>query len=94
MQSELRQRLMSIRERIGQPEIIGYSGATGEPIYNDDAFSPSYIVTAVKLPTGAIEIATNKEFIAEKIDYILEAYDEDMCLKTNKVIKMLDVMVV
>ena len=94
MQLELRERLIEISEKIRQPEISGYSGITGEPIYNGDTFSPSYIVTAVQLPTGAIEIATNTECIAEKIDYILNAYDEDMCLKTNTEIKMLDAMIV
>ena len=34
-------------------------------------FVPTYIVTAVKLPTGAIELAVNNTNIAEKIDYIL-----------------------
>ena len=65
---------------------------------NDDGtmlgFKPSYIVTAVKLPTGAIELAVNNEHIAEKIDYILEAYDEDMFLKTNKEICMQNIMIV
>lgn len=57
-------------------------------------FKPTYIVTAVKLPTGAIEIAMNNSFIAEKIDYILEAYDDDMRLKTNSDIVMQNIMVV
>ena len=59
-----------------------------------DAFKPSYIVTAVKLPTGAIEIAVNNSGIAEKIDYILEAYDDSMHLKTNPAIEMVQLMVV
>ena len=60
----------------------------------ENAFEPKYIITAVKLPTGAIEIAMNNEHIKEKIDYILEAYDEDMCLKTNRDIYMQNIMVV
>lgn len=59
-----------------------------------EVFEPSYIVTAVKLPTGAIELAVNDKCIKEKIDYILEAYDENMRLKTNTAIQMQNVMVV
>lgn len=57
-------------------------------------FVPTYIVTAVQLPTGAIELAVNNSSISEKIDYILEAYDDQMCLKTNTDIKMQNLMVV
>lgn len=59
-----------------------------------EAFKPSYIVTAVKLPTGAIELAVNTENIEEKIDYILEAYDDNMHLKTNDSIVMQNIMIV
>ena len=57
-------------------------------------FTPTYIVTAVKLPNGAIELAVNTSEIEAKIDYILEAYDEDMCLKTSTEISMQNLMVV
>ena len=57
-------------------------------------FKPTYIVTAVKLPTGAIELAVNTTAISEKINYILEAYDEEMHLKTNTDIVMQNIMVV
>lgn len=57
-------------------------------------FKPTYIVTAVKLPTGAIELAVNNDKIVEKIDYILGAYDEEMRLKTNTEISMQNLMVV
>lgn len=57
-------------------------------------FTPSYIITAVKLPTDAIELAINTTAILEKINYILEAYDEDMALRTNHDIIMQNVMVV
>lgn len=59
-----------------------------------DHFQPKYLVTAVKLPTGAIELAVNNENIPEKIDYILEAYDEEMRLKSNPAIQMSNLMVV
>jgi hypothetical protein len=60
----------------------------------DEHFVPQYIVTAVKLPTGAIELAINNSNIAEKIDYILNAYDDEMHLKTNPDIVMQNIMVV
>ena len=59
-----------------------------------NTFVPQYIVTAVKLPTGAVEIAINDKEIASKIDYILEAYDDDMRLKTNTSIVMQNIMIV
>lgn len=59
-----------------------------------EPFKPTYLVTAVKLPTGAIELAINNENIAEKINYILEAYDENMHLKSNPEIVMQQLMVV
>ena len=59
-----------------------------------EPFKPTYLVTAVKLPTGAIELAINNENIPAKIDYILEAYDENMHLKSNPDIVMQQMMVV
>lgn len=60
----------------------------------EGTFKPQYLVTAVRLLTGAIELAVNNQNIAEKIDYILEAYDEDMQLKTNSDIKMENILIV
>lgn len=60
----------------------------------EQVFEPSYIATATRLPTGAIELAINTTHIKEKIDYILEAYDDEMRLKTNPAIQMQNVMVV
>lgn len=67
-----------------------------EPEENEDRepFVPKYFITAVKLPTGGIELAINTTNIKEKIDYVLEAYDGDMCLKTNRDICMIQLMVV
>lgn len=62
----------------------------------DDAevFTPKYLVVATKLPTGAIELSVNNEHIPEKIDYILNAYDEEMRLKTNTDVVIEQLMVV
>lgn len=70
--------------------------AMAEPTEDEqrEAFKPQYLVTAVKLPTGAIELAVNNQNIADKIDYILEAYDDAMQLKTNTNIKMENILIV
>ena len=76
-------------------EIRFYLKAIKEAMNKEEhAFVPKYIVTAVQLPTGAIELAVNTEGIEEKIDYILDAYDEEMQLKTNKAVRMTQIMVV
>ena len=67
---------------------------TPEDPSDEAVFKPQYIITAVKLPTGAIEIAVNNTMIAEKIDYILGAYDDEMRLKANPEVVMQNVMIV
>jgi hypothetical protein len=54
----------------------------------------SKIVTAVKLPTGAIEIAVNDQYLEQKLEYILSAYDDQMHLNSNKKIVMIEAIVV
>ena len=83
MENEIRCYLGQIKKAMTEPTEVD-----GKP------FEPQYIVTAVKLPTGAIEIAVNDKEIASKIDYILEAYDADMHLKSNTSIVMQNIMVV
>lgn len=80
-----------IRYYLGQ-----IKAAMAEPAEDEqrEAFKPQYLVTAVKLTTGAIELAVNNQNIADKIDYILEAYDDDMQLKTNTSIKMENILIV
>lgn len=45
--------------------------------------NPSVLVTAVKLPTGAIEVITNHQNLEEKSEYLFSAYDDEFRLKTN-----------
>lgn len=59
-----------------------------------EPFKPTYLITAVKLPTGAIELAINNTDIPAKIEYILETYDDEMKLKRNPEIAMVQLMVV
>ena len=76
-------------------ELRYYLKQMQEALKNDqEVFVPTYLVTAVKLPTGAIELSVNTENIPEKIEYILEAYDDEMALKTNPDILMVQLMVV
>lgn len=51
------------------------------------------LVLAIKLQSGAIEIITNCQEINSKIQYIMKAYDDNMCLKTNTEIKILDFII-
>ena len=83
MENEIRFYLKQFKKAMTEPTEVD-----GKP------FVPQYIVTAVKLPTGAVEIAINDKEIASKIDYILEAYDDDMHLKTNTSIVMQNIMIV
>ena len=88
MENEMRFYLGMIKASMAEPtEEDKEAGVTAR-------FEPQYIITAVELPTGAIELAINNTNIAEKIDYILNAYDENMRLKTNPAIKMVQLMVV
>ena len=55
--------------------------------------NPEVIITVVKLPTGALEVITNYQELQGKIDYILKAYDDNLCLKTCPQIKLLDCII-
>lgn len=87
MENELRYYLNLIKSSMVEIE-------TPEGVKAPKPFKPHYIITAVKLPTGAIELAINDKNIYEKICYILDAYDDEMRLKTNTDIVMQNVMVV
>lgn len=94
MEHEIRFYLKQIKAAMAEPTMEALADAELNDEPAPKAFKPHYIVTAVKLPTGAIELAVNTENIADKIDYILEAYDEDMQLKTNPNVVMQNIMVV
>jgi hypothetical protein len=51
------------------------------------------IITVVLLPSGAYEVITNYEKLQYKIDYLMNAYDEDLRLKTFKDIKLIDCII-
>ena len=53
----------------------------------------TYLVVAVKLPTGAIELITNTTNLVSKADYYVTAYDDDFRLKNNKDIQIVGYMI-
>lgn len=67
-----------------------------EPTEDEDRepFKPQVIVTATRLPSGAVEVTTNFAEIPAKIAYILDAYDDTMHLKTNTSVKLENVLIV
>ena len=92
MENELRYYLKAMRDAMLYSDEEIEALERGEEVR--EIFKPSYLITAVKLPTGAIELAINDKNIVEKIDYILEAYDDDMKLKSNPEISMSNMMIV
>lgn len=54
---------------------------------------PKLIVTVVKLPTGALETLVNNSELKAKLEYIMNAYDENLCLKTCPDIKLMDCII-
>lgn len=52
------------------------------------------LTTAIRLPNGAIEVATNTTNLTEKIMYIVENYNDNFELKNNTKIKVIGYMLV
>lgn len=76
------------------PEAIREYLSEIKDMVSEDKAQISKIVTAVKLPTGAIEIAVNDQCLEQKLEYILSAYDDQMHLVSNKEITMIEAIVV
>jgi hypothetical protein len=76
------------------PEAIREYLSEIKDMVSEDKAQISKIVTAVKLPTGAIEIAVNDQCLEQKLEYILSAYDDQMHLISNKEITMIEAIVV
>lgn len=52
------------------------------------------IITAVQLPSKEIETIVNYTGLEEKSEYLLNAYDENVCLKSFNKIRIVDIIVV
>jgi hypothetical protein len=50
------------------------------------------MVVAVELPTKAVELIINTDQIESKMEYYTAAYDDNMKLKNNPEVKVLDVL--
>ncbi len=53
-----------------------------------------FLVVAVQRPTGAMEVIVNSQDLDDKIEYYMEAYDDDLQLKANNNVKIVNWMVV
>jgi hypothetical protein len=57
-------------------------------------YMPDYLIMAIMLPNGAIEIITNTQRLEEKFQYYLATYDDNMVMAKNEEIAILNWMVV
>jgi hypothetical protein len=55
---------------------------------------PQLLVAAVKLPSGAIEVITNTQDLQSKIDYYLNAYDDEFRLKANPNVQIVEFILI
>lgn len=60
----------------------------------EDIQLPRKLVTVTKLPTGALETQINDEFLIDKITYILDKYDDNLCLLANKEVQIVGFIIV
>lgn len=60
----------------------------------EDFEEVNYLVVAVQLPTGSIELITNTTNIESKIQYYTMMYNEDFRLCTNHAVKIVGYMIV
>lgn len=54
---------------------------------------PSVLVTAVKLPSGAIEVITNHQELEEKLKYIGKEYDHEFKLRRNNDVQIVGYLI-
>jgi hypothetical protein len=52
------------------------------------------LIAVIQLPTGAVEVITNTTNIADKVNYYMNSYGEDMRLKTCPDIKIIGLLIV
>lgn len=61
---------------------------------SEDPINRVVLVTAVMLPNGAIETITNSYRLADKIEYLRDAYDDEFRLKSNPEVRIVGYMLV
>lgn len=52
------------------------------------------LITVLKMPFGSFETIINSQNLDEKVNYILNAYDNDLRLKTYEDIQIIDYIIV
>ncbi len=62
--------------------------------FDEKIANMKYIVLAVRLPDGAIELITNTMNFVEKFEYINSMYDKDLIMNTNPDIVIVNWMIV
>jgi len=62
--------------------------------YNNHVGNISYIIVAIELPQKSTEIITNAYNLGRKFAYYCENYDDNLCLKSNTNIKIINYMMV
>ena len=62
--------------------------------FDEKVVNLNYLVLAIQLPNGAIELITNTMDFEEKFQYILSTYDKDLRMYNNNRIEILDWMMV
>lgn len=87
MENEIRYYLTIIKSSMVDVEVP--DGA--DPI---EPFKPTYLITATRRADGPIELSICATDIYNKICDILDSYDEDMHLKADTAVEMVQLMVV
>ena len=62
--------------------------------FDDSLHIVEYIIVVVKLPNEAKEVIVNSACLRSKMEYYKSAYDDDLKLKTNPEISIVDWMIV
>ena len=62
--------------------------------FDEKVMTMKYLVLAIRLPNGAIELITNTMDFQEKFQYIMSAYDKDMKIYNNISIQIVNWMIV
>lgn len=82
------------RQREAQDRRLSSKQAFLAKVQSIVSHSMRLIVLAVQLPNGAIEVITNTSGFADKVDYLVSAYDDDFRLKANPQVQIVGWMVV
>jgi hypothetical protein len=63
-------------------------------VYREMGMKAEMVAVAVRLPNGALETIVNYHEVKDKLDYYMNAYDDEFRLKTNPAIRIEGFMLV